>query len=197
MGVSGIKESLRGARDTNAANVLNFGFNPQFTLADGQPLFSTQHPIDGGVVANTFANVYTQLSQAALEDADILINIFRGANDTLLPVKAQKLIVGPYLKYAAERLLRSEFRTDTSNNDVSALYTAGSYPQGYTVNHYLTSPSFWAVKTNNPGLIFLRRQNVQVDMFPDQYTQNIITLGTERYSVGCYDFRSIFGSQGA
>ena len=131
------------------SNILNRGFSSDYTMqnGDGQPLFSESHPTTYGTFSNKLA-VDQDLSEAALEQAAIDIRNFvdfRGQKIQILP---KLLIVPPELMFEAERLLKNENRPETANRDINALYMMGTFPEGFTVNNYLTDPKAWFIKTD-------------------------------------------------
>jgi phage major head subunit gpT-like protein len=190
------KDSLRQAKNIQGAQVLNNGFNPNFPVSDGQPLFSLVHPVYGNVVPNTFA-IPTQLNETALQDALIGIQKFLNAAGLRIALGAEKLIVPPELQFTADRLLGSKYRVDTANNDINAVYNLSLVPMGYRVNQFLTDPTFWCLVTNESnGFKYYERDPLSIDMFTDTTTRNLNCTFVERYSFGCSNWRATYGSQG-
>jgi len=191
-----LRDSMAQSKELLGANVLNNGFNGAFPIGDGQPVFSVNHPIDTGVVANTFV-VQADLNEASLEAALIAIQQFRDQAGLIVMTKAEKMIVPAQGQFIAERLLASAFRTNTPNNDVSAIYNMSSIPQGFRVNQYLTLPNFWMVMTNAPnGFKHYIREKIETDVYTDFQTDNLLAKAVERYSFGVSNFRCAFGSNG-
>jgi hypothetical protein len=202
-----LKASMDAAKETIGAALFNNGFNTAFPLADGQPLFSapnfpngaTGHPYDGGFISNTFT-VATPLSEAALEGGINGIMQFRDPAGILLRTKPEKLMVNRQNQWVAERLLGSAFRVGTANNDINALYTTNSIPLGYRVNQYLNQPvansNIWFIQTDTQGLRHFVRTPMEIDQYTDFFTKNIQVSAFERYSFGCDNFRTVFGSYG-
>jgi hypothetical protein len=189
-----LKHSMDTAKETLGAAILNNGFNPAFPIGDGQPLFSLVHPIDSGTIANKFA-VGVDLNEASLELIITAIQQFRDQAGLLVKVQPKKLIVSSKLQFAADRLLHSKFRTNTANNDISAIEHMQSIPQGFRTNMFLTNPDAWFVLTDCPdGFKHFVRRPPSSDFYSDIYTQNVIAAGTERYSFGVSDFRAAFGT---
>lgn len=192
-----LRRSLEQTKEIAGAAVLNNGFSSSFPVGDGQALFSTAHPIDNGTVANTFA-VQADLNEASLEQAIIGTQGFRDIAGLRVMVKPEKLIVPRQLQYVAVRLLKSEMRTGTANNDISAIYNTSAVPNGYAVNQFLTSGSAWYLKTNaDNGFKYFERSPVKTDMITDFDTKSIKVSAIERYSFGVSNWRAGWGSQGA
>jgi hypothetical protein len=187
-------------KQVKAAAVLNQGFtgsgNP--TYGDGQVLFSTAHPlVSGGVNSNTPATP-ADLNETSLENAVIQIAAWTDERSLLIAAKPRKLIVPPSLMFVATRLLETELRVSTADNDINALKNNGSIPEGYTVNHYLTDTNAWFLSTDVPnGLKHFVRTPMSTGMDGDFDTGNVRYKARERYSFGVSDPLGIFGSPGA
>jgi hypothetical protein len=187
-------------KQVKAAAVLNQGFtgsgNP--TYGDGQVLFSTQHPlVSGGVNSNTPATP-ADLNETSLENAVIQIAAWTDERSLLIAAKPRKLIVPPALMFVATRLLETELRVSTADNDINALKNNGSIPEGYCVNHYLTDTNAWFLSTDVPnGLKHFVRTPMSTGMDGDFDTGNVRYKARERYSFGVSDPLGIFGSPGA
>lgn len=192
-----LKDSMNQTKEVLGASVLNNGFDSNFPIGDGQPLFSTAHPIDNGTVSNTFT-VQADLNETSLQDAIVAVQRFKNAAGLRVMTKQQKLIVPTPLQWTAERLLKSEFRTATANNDVNPLYTTSAVPKGYRVNQFLTDDDAWFLMTDAPnGFKYYEREALETDVYTDFDTDNLKAKALERYSFGCTDFRAAFGSSGA
>ncbi len=194
-----LKKSLDQTKEILGASILNNGFNAAFPIGDGQPFFSLNHPIDGGVYANR-PTVLAGLNEASLEQAIIGIQQFRDMANLICMTKPEKLIVGPQNQFVAERLLGSAFRTNTPNNDISAIYNLSSIPQSYRVNQFISQQAgptnSWYVKTDMPGLKYYSREARESDVYTDMLTDNLICKAIERYSFGVSNARSMWGSFG-
>ena len=178
----------------------NLGLNTATTYnaavgGDGVALCSTAHPIDGGTVANT-PTTQVDLNEATLLNAMIAIRTnFKDQAGLKVFARGRKLIIPPQLEPVAIRLLKTELRPGTADNDVNALMTtAGGLPEGYMVNDFLTSPYAWFLLTNIDGLAYMERVKFETDMQVDFVTDNLLVKGYERYSFGYYNWRSIYGS---
>lgn len=177
------------------ANVLNRAFNGAYLGGDGQPLLSASHPTANGTQSNLLTAA--DLSESALEDA--LTRIAQAKNSAGLPIalRAVRLIVGPGQIFNATRLLESEGRSGTANNDLNAFKTLGLVPE-IVVNHYLDDDDAWFLQTNAPnGLISYQRRALALEKDNDFDTENRKHKATERYSAGWGDPRALYGSAGA
>ena len=193
-----LARSMAYTKQVKAAAVLNNGFAATVTYGDGQPLFSTSHPlVSGGVNSNTTATG-VDLNETSLENAVIQIAAWTDERGLLIAAKPRKLIVPPALMFVATRLLETELRVGTNNNDINALKNNGSIPEGYTVNHFLTDTNAWFLTTDVPnGLKHFVRTPLQNSMDGDFDTGNVRYKARERYSFGVSDPLGIYGSSGA
>ncbi len=185
-------------KQVKAAAILNNGFAGGPTYGDGQVLFSTAHPlVSGGVNSNT-PSTAADLNETSLENAVIQIAAWTDERSLLIAAKPRKLIVPPSLMFVATRLLETELRVSTADNDINALKNNGSIPEGYTVNHYLTDTNAWFLLTDVPnGLKHFVRTPMSTGMDGDFDTGNVRYKARERYSFGVSDPLGIFGSPGA
>lgn len=190
----GLNESFAQTKEIIGANILNNGttYNPQ-VVGDGVALFSTLHPIDGNVYANMPASPLS-LNEGALESAELTIRYFPDQKGLRMMARGRKLVVPPQLEYTALRLLKSELRPATANNDINAQITGGFLPDGILVMDFLTSAFAWFVRSDKPGLLYLERRAYEGDMQADFTTQTLMVLATERYSFGENNPRAIYGS---
>jgi hypothetical protein len=193
-----LARSMAYTKQVKAAAVLNNGFAATVTYGDGQPLFSTAHPlVSGGTNSNTTATG-VDLNETSLENAVIQIAAWTDERGLLIAAKPRKLIVPPALMFVATRLLETELRVGTNDNDINALKNNGSIPEGYTVNHFLTDTNAWFLTTDVPnGLKHFVRTPLQNSMDGDFDTGNVRYKARERYSFGVSDPLGIYGSQGA
>jgi len=192
-----LRQSMEQTKEVLGASVLNNGFSASFPIGDGQPLFSTAHPIDNGTVANTFT-VQADLNETSLQDAIVGVQRFRDAAGLRIMTKPTKLIVPAELQWTATRLLESQFRTATANNDINAIYNNSAVPQGYRVNMFLTDTNSWFLLSDAPnGLKYYEREALETDVYTDFDTDNLKAKAIERYSFGVSNFRAAWGSQGA
>ena len=192
----GLVESFQQTKEIYGANILNTATTYNAAVGgDGVALCSTAHPIDGGTVANT-PTTQVDLNEATLLNAMIAVRTnFKDQAGLKVFARGRKLIIPPQLEPVAIRLLKTELRPGTADNDVNALMTtAGGLPEGYMVNDFLTSPYAWFLLTNIDGLAYMERVKFETDMQVDFVTDNLLVKGYERYSFGYYNWRSIYGS---
>ena len=192
-----LARAMAYTKQTKAAALLNTGFS-SFNSGDGVTLFSTSHPtVGGGTNANKLA-VNADLNETSLEQAVIDIAAFTDERGLLIAARPRKLIVPPALMFVATRLLQTELRTGTADNDTNALRSNGSIPEGYRVNHYLTDTDAFFITTDIPnGMKHFERTTMATSMDGDFDTGNVRYKARERYSFGVSDPLGIFGSPGA
>ena len=193
-----LARAMAYTKQVKAAAVLNNGFSSQYVGGDGVALFSTSHPlISGGVNSNTPA-VAADLNETSLEAAVIQIAAWTDERGLLIAAKPRKLIVPPSLMFVATRLLETELRVATADNDINALKSNGSIPEGYGVNHFLTDSNAWFLTTDVPnGMKHFVRTPLATSMDGDFDTGNVRYKARERYSFGWSDPLGMFGSPGA
>jgi len=184
-------------KQTKAAALLNNGFTSYYS-GDGVTLFSASHPtITGGVNANK-PGTDADLNETSLEQAVIDIAAFTDERGLLIAARPRKMIIPSNLMFVATRLLQTELRTGTSDNDTNALRTNGSIPEGYRVNHYLTDTDAWFLTTDVPnGMKHFVRTPMTTGMDGDFDTGNVRYKARERYSFGVSDPLGIWGTTGA
>jgi hypothetical protein len=194
-----LARSMAYTKQVKAANVINNGFlGGQYAGGDGVALFSTSHPlISGGVNSNT-PSTQSDLNETSLENAVIQIAAWTDERGLLIAAKPRKLIVPPALQFVATRLLETELRVGTADNDINAIKNNGSIPEGYTVNHFLTDSNGWYLTTDVPnGMKHFVRTPMSTGMDGDFDTGNVRYKARERYSFGYSDPLGMFGSSGA
>jgi hypothetical protein len=193
-----LARSMAYTKQVKAAAILNNGFSSAFPGGDGVALFSTAHPlISGGTNSNTPATA-ADLNETSLEAAVIQIAGWTDERGLLIAAKPKKLIVPPALMFVATRLLETELRVGTTDNDINALKNNGSIPEGYTVNHFLTDTNGWYLTTDVPnGMKHFIRSPLAQSMDGDFDTGNVRYKARERYSFGFSDPLGMFGSPGA
>jgi|8_EtaG_2_1085327.scaffolds.fasta_scaffold14035_4 hypothetical protein len=199
--VKALAKSMANTKEVKGADVLNNAFSSSFTGGDGKSLIATDHPLSGGGSAANRATSMADLNETSLEDALIDISGFTDDRGLTISVQATKMIVPSELVFVAERILNSNLRTGTSDNDLNAVKSTGVLPGGYSVNHYLTDPDAFFLLTSvtdqGDGLKMFQRSAMETSMEPDFATGNIRYKARERYSFGFSDWRGIYGSQGA
>jgi hypothetical protein len=193
-----LARSMSNTKQVKAASVLNNAFSSTYKGGDGKELCALDHPTTGG---GNFANepaVAADLNETSLEQALIDIAAFIDERGLKIATRGLKLIVPPSLQFTAERILVSDLRVGTADNDVNAIKSMGLLPQGYRVNHFLTDPDAWFIKTDAPnGLKHFNRSPLKTAMEGDFETGNARYKARERYSFGWSDPRGIYGSPGA
>lgn len=192
----GLMESFQQTKEIYGANILNTATTYNASVGgDGKALIATDHPIDGGTVANR-PTTDLELNEASLLAGMIAIRTnFKDQAGLKVFARGRKLIVPPQLEPVAIRLTKTELRPGTADNDVNAIMsTAGGLPEGYLTNDYLTSATAWFLQTNIDGLSYMERVKFETDMQVDFITDNLLVKGYERYSFGYYNFRAIWGS---
>jgi hypothetical protein len=188
---------MRRTKEIVGANVINRAFNSSYTGGDGSTLISTSHAnITGGTWSNQLATA-ADLSEAALEQAAIDIWAFTDDRGLLIAAKPKALLIAPSNQFEAKRILGSDGRVQSADNDLNALKTLGIVPKIIT-NHYLTDADAWFILTDvNDGLKHFERRGDQFEMDNDFDTENAKFKATGRYSFGWTDPRCIYGSAGA
>jgi len=200
-----LARAMAYTKQVKAASVLNNGFNQNYLGGDGVSLFGynssgtlVNHPlISGGTNANT-PSTQADLNETSLEAAVIQIAQWTDERGLLIAAKPKKMIVPPQLQFVATRLLETNLRVGTTDNDINAIKNNGSVPEGYTVNNFLTDPNAWFLTTDVPnGLKHFVRTPLQNSMDGDFDTGNVRYKARERYSFGWSDALGIFGSSGS
>jgi hypothetical protein len=193
-----LARAMAYTKQTKAAAVLNNGFNSSYAGGDGVELFSTEHPLVSGGVNSNEPSTAADLNETSLEAAVIQIAAWTDERGLLIAAKPRKLIIPPSLQFVATRLLETELRVATADNDINALKSNGSIPEGYTVNNFLTDTDAWFLTTDVPnGLKHFVRTPMQNSMDGDFDTGNVRYKARERYSFGWSDPLGVFGSPGA
>jgi len=189
--------SFRQTKENVAANVYNRAFTAGYVGGDGVTLCSTAHPnITGGTWANK-PTVDVDLSEAALEDAMVAIMGLQNDRGLLINVMPRSLIIARQEWYNANRILKSVYQPGTANNDINVLKATNALPEGIKMNHYLTSPRAWFIRTNiQNGMKYYERTGISFDQDNDFDTMNAKAKGYERYSFGWTDPRAIYGVNG-
>ena len=193
-----LARSMSTTKQVKAANVLNNAFSSSFVGGDGKELCATDHPTVGaGDLRNELATA-ADLNETSLEQALIDIADFKDERGLKVNAQAVRLIIPPALQFVADRLMESQGRVGTSDNDINAIRNLGMISGGYTVNNYLTDTDAFFIKTDVPnGLKHFVRTPVSTSMEGDFETGNVRYKARERYSFGFSDWRGIFGSPGA
>jgi hypothetical protein len=186
-------------KNIESASVLNYAFTAGVrAIGDGKALCATDHPtLTGGNQSNTFA-VGADLNETSLEDAVIQIKDMRDERGLKIAANAARLVIPSDLQFVAHRILMSDKRSGTSDNDTNALKSMGVFGQDPAIMNFLTDPDAWFIKTDIPnGLKRFMRVRLSTKMDEDTRTGNLLYKARERYSHGCSDWRGVFGSPGA
>lgn len=195
-----LARAMAYTKQVKAAAVLNNGFNAggSYNGGDGKPLFATDHPlVSGGTNSNTQSTA-TDLNETALENAVIQIAAWTDERGLLIAAQPRKLIVAPGNQFVATRLLETELRVSTADNDINAIKNNGSIPEGYSINHFLTDSDAYFLTTDVPnGMKHFVRTPLSTSMDGDFDTGNVRYKARERYSFGWSDPLGMWGSQGA
>jgi hypothetical protein len=192
-----LARAMAYTKQVKAASLLNTGFTT-FRSGDNVTLFNASHPTVGGGVNSNVPAVAADLNETSLEQAVIDIAAFTDERGLLIAARPRKMIVPPALMFVATRLLQTELRVGTADNDINALKTNGSIPEGYRVNHYLTDTDAWFLTTDVPnGMKHFVRTAMSTSMDGDFDTGNVRYKARERYSFGVSDPLGIYGSSGA
>jgi hypothetical protein len=195
-----LARAMAYTKQVKAANVLNNGFNAggSYNGGDGVPLFSASHPLVTGGTNSNIPTTPADLNETSLENAVIQIAAWTDERGLLIAAKPRKLIVPPALQFVATRLLETELRVGTADNDVNALKNNGSIPEGYAINHFLTDTNAWFLTTDVPnGMKHFVRSPLGTSMDGDFDTGNVRYKARERYSFGWSDPLGMYGSAGA
>jgi len=193
-----LARAMAYTKQVKAAAILNNAFNSSYTYGDGKELCATNHPLVSGGTNSNEPAVSADLNETSLEAAIIQIAGWTDERGLLVAAKPRKLVVPPDLQFVADRLLETEGRVATADNDINAIRNMGAIPQGYTVNHYLTDTDAWFLLTDVPnGLKHFVRTPMSTSMDADFDTGNSRYKARERYSFGVSDPLGIFGSPGA
>jgi hypothetical protein len=191
-----LARSMANTKQVKAVNPLINGFG-SFTSGDGSALFATNHPTIAGTVSNTLATA-ADLNETSLEQSLIDIAAMTDERGLKIAARGVKMIIPSELQFTAERLMKSQGRVGTADNDINAIVSMGMVPQGYRVNNFLTDPDAFYIITDVPnGMKYFERAAIKTAMEGDFDTGNARYKARERYSFGVSDYRGIFASPGA
>ena len=193
-----LARSMANTKQVKAVNTLINGLpGGSFQSGDGVTLFNTAHPTISGTVSNTLATA-ADLNETSLEQSLIDINAFTDERGLKVAARGVKMIVPSELQFTAERLMKTQGRTATADNDINAIASMGMIPQGYRVNNFLTDTDAFYIITDVPnGMKYFERSPIKTAMEGDFDTGNVRYKARERYSFGVSDYRGIFGVEGA
>ena len=193
-----LARAMAYTKQVKAAAVLNNGFSSNYLGGDGVALFSASHPLITGGTNSNIPTTPADLNETSLESAVIQISLWTDERGLLIAAKPKKLVVPSSLQFVATRLLETELRTGTADNDINAIKNNGSIAEGYTVNHFLTDTNAWFLTTDVPnGMKHFVRSPLANSMDGDFDTGNVRYKSRERYSFGWSDPLGMYGSAGA
>jgi len=193
-----LARAMSYTKQVKAAAVLNNGFSSSYVGGDGVALFSASHPLVSGGTNSNIPSTAADLNETSLENAVIQISLWTDERGLLIAAKPKKLVVPPQLQFVSTRLLETELRVGTTDNDINAIKNNGSIPDGYCVNHFLTDTNAWFLTTDVPnGMKHFVRTPLSNSMDGDFDTGNVRYKSRERYSFGWSDPLGMFGSAGA
>lgn len=191
-----LARSMRHTKEIVAANVYNRAFNSSYVGGDGKEMIATDHPnVSGGTWSNELATA-ADLSEAALEQAVLDIQAFTDDRGLLIACTTKSLIIHRNSTFEAERILKTDGRVGTADNDLNALKTLGFIPK-VVINQFLTDADAWFLRTGEDGLHYFERQGDDFGQDNDFDTENAKFKATARYSFGWSDPRAIYGTPGA
>jgi hypothetical protein len=194
-----LARSMSNAKQVKAVEPLINGLpsTNTFKSGDGVSLFNTSHTTVAGSFKNTLST-QADLNETSLEQS--MIDIAKMTDERGLRIAARgiKMIIPSELQFTAERLMKSQGRTGTADNDINAIVSMGMVPQGYRINNYLTDSDAFYIITDVPnGMKMFTRAPLTTAMEGDFDTGNVRYKARERYSFGVSDPRGIFGVEGA
>lgn len=193
-----LARAMAYTKQVKGASILNNAFNTDYTYGDGTTLCSTSHTLVSGGSNSNRPAVAADLNETSLEAAIIQISGWTDERGLLIASQPTKLVIPPALQFVAERLMKTEGRVATADNDLNAIRSMGAVSGGFTVNHYLTDSDAWFLLTDVPnGLKHFVRTPMQTSMDADFDTGNSRYKARERYSFGVSDPLGIYGSPGA
>jgi hypothetical protein len=193
-----LARAMAYTKQVKGASVLNNGFSSSYVGGDGVALFSNAHPLVGGGTNSNIPSTPADLNETSLEAAVIQIAAWTDERGLLIAAKPVKLVIPPALQFVATRLLETELRVGTADNDINAIKNNGSISGGYTVNNFLTDTNAWFLTTDVPnGMKHFVRTPLSNSMDGDFDTGNVRYKSRERYSFGWSDPLGMFGSAGA
>lgn len=193
-----LARSLQHTKEVKGANIFNNGFSSSFPGGDGVELFSTVHPMGGGGTQQNELTTPADFAEASLEEALIIVQNWDDDRGIPVAASAQRLIIPTDTQFIAERILMSDYRPGTGDNDINAMKAMGSFPGGFSVNVRLTDTDAWFIKTDVPdGLKMIVRKRISGGVEGDFESGNMRYKKRERYSFGWSDWRGAFASAGA
>jgi|TARA_R110000765_G_scaffold210099_1_gene315289 hypothetical protein len=192
-----LARAMAYTKQVKSATPLNNGFS-SYQSGDGVAMFSTAHPLVSGGTNSNRPSTGADLNETSLEAAVIAIAKWTDQRGLMIAARPRRLVVPPDLMFVATRILDSEQRPSTADNDVNAIKNNGTIPEGYRVNHYLTDTNAWFMITDVPnGMKNFERAPMTTAMDGDFNTGNVRYKARERYSFGVSDPLGVYGSPGS
>lgn len=192
-----LKNSMLQLQEVNAASVLNNAFDSNYPIGDGQPLISTAHPLANGTTQSNGVTTAVGLNETATQDFVSQIKKMRAASGLFDTVSASRYIVPTELEYNAKRMLMSQYRPATANNDIGVIPEMTLLPEGVISWRYLTSSSAWFIQTDAPmGLTWFDRVPLEFDTIEEPKIKAVSVTAYQRYSAGLTNFRALVGTSG-
>jgi hypothetical protein len=192
-----LARSMASTKNIKGAAVLNNGFDANYAGGDGVALLSVAHPTLSGTFSNRLAT-NSDLNETSLEQSLIDIAAFTDERGLKVAARGMKLVIPSNLQFTADRLMKSQGRVGTADNDINAIKNMGMVPEGYTVNHYIVDTDAFFIKTDVPnGMKHFNRSPIKTTMEGDFDTGNVRYKARERYVFGFSDPRGVFGTPGA
>jgi len=193
-----LARSMTHTKEIKGVSILNNGFDSNFAIGDGQPLFSASHPLFYGGTASNLLATASDLTESSLEDAFILVSLMVDDRGIPIAINPKKLVVAPQNRFNAERLTQTQMRPGTNDNDINAHKNLGMLPGGYCIMQRLTDPNAWFLKTDcDEGFIYQRRKSLQRGIEGDFETGNMRYKARERYVFGVNNWRCAVGTPGS
>lgn len=195
-----LARAMNYTKQVKAVVPFNNGFTDTtgYLSGDGDPLFSTSHSIVQGADLSNRPTTGTDLNETSIEDATIQISNWTDERGLKVAAQPVKLVIPTNLQFVATRLLQSQYRVETANNDISAIYHNNTVRDGYCINHYLTDTNAWFLLTDIPnGFKYFNRVAMATSMDGDFDSGNVRYKARERYSFGVSDYLAGFGSPGS
>lgn len=198
MRTSGLAYSMKQTKNYNGVNIFNYAFDVSgHPGADGVAFCSVSHPTESGLQANTLS-VTSDLSESSLEEMLLMVYDTRDNRGKKMALREELLLIPYPLEFEATRILKNPQRPGTAERDINAMNMLGKFPKGIYINHFLTDPGAWFIKTTCPnGAKYFERWPLEFDEDNDFPTSNMLFKATERYSFGVSDFRSYYGMPSA
>lgn len=194
----GLAFSMRQTKEIIASNVYNRAFNSAYVGGDKVQLLSNAHPNFAGGTWSNILSTAADLSEAALEQACIDIALMTNDRGLRISLRPDQLIIPPQLEFEATRILTANGRVGNNWNDPNAIKQLGKFSKGFVINHYLTDPDAWFIRTNAPhGMKYFERRGDEFGMDNDWDTENAKYKATARYTFGWTDPRGLYGTPGA